>query len=234
MLRLAEATQCAPPGWARLEATQHLVEGHLAFARGDASAAARSYEASVAVNADVEVGFEALTPAYFALAESRAGRDGSGSLIEARRRVERSENAWLQVALEILGHGARPTPEAIASSSEVRRALAFAGTRRALRVSDDASRVVLPDGTQIDLSRRKNVRLVLRALVDARRGKPGEPLSGDALLSAGWPGERMRADAATKRVHTAIWTLRSLGLREVLLTEGDGYRLDPSITLAKL
>jgi DNA-binding SARP family transcriptional activator len=116
----------------------------------------------------------------------------------------------------------------------VRRALAFAGSRRALRVSDDAARIVLPDGKEIDLSRRKNVRLVLRALVDARRAKPGEPLPGEMLLAAGWPGERMRADAATKRLHTAIWTLRSLGLSEVLLTEGDGYRLDPSIPIAKL
>jgi hypothetical protein len=36
-------------------------------------------------------------------------------------------------------------------------------------------------------------------------------------LAAGWPGERMTAAAVTKRLHTAIWTLRkTLGLEGVL------------------
>jgi DNA-binding SARP family transcriptional activator len=51
------------------------------------------------------------------------------------------------------------------------------------------------------------------------------------LLEAGWPGERMRPDAATKRLHTAIWTLRSVGLEPFLLTEGEGYLLDPRTAL---
>lgn len=206
MMRLAEAALSAPPGWARLEATRHLVEGHLAFARGEAASAARSYGAALAASGQVEVGFEALTPAYLALARTRSGDDsGDGpSFADARALVARTENPWLRVALDVLEQGAAASAEAVASSSEVRRVLAFAGARRALRVSDDVSRLVLPDGKEIDLSRRKNVRLVLRALVDARRAKPGVPLSGDALLAAGWPGERMRADAATKRLHTAI------------------------------
>ena len=137
-------------------------------------------------------------------------------------------------AIDVLEHGASAPPEAIAASSEVRRALALAGSRRALGVTEDVARLVLPDGKEIDLSRRKNVRLVLGALVEARRTRPGQPLSGEALLAAGWPGERMKAEAATKRLHTAIWTLRSLGLSEILLTEGEGYRLDPSIPLVKL
>jgi DNA-binding SARP family transcriptional activator len=56
-------------------------------------------------------------------------------------------------------------------------------------------------------------------------------VSPEALLAAGWPGERMRPDAATKRLHTAIWTLRSVGFETLLLTEGDGYLLDPRIDL---
>jgi DNA-binding SARP family transcriptional activator len=88
---------------------------------------------------------------------------------------------------------------------------------------------VLPDGRAIDLSRRKNVVAILAALARERRMKPGSPISADALLAAGWPGERMRAEAATKRLHTAIWTLRSLGLEGILLTKDDGYLLDPSV-----
>ena len=41
----------------------------------------------------------------------------------------------------------------------------------------------------------------------------------------------MRPDAATKRLHTAIWTLRSLGFEAVVLTEEDGYLLDPRTNL---
>ncbi len=229
MVRLAQAAEHAPRGWARLEATRRLVEGHLAMARGDAAGAAVAYEASLAASGDVEVGFEALTPAYLALAWARLGRDGSAALAQARARIASFENPHLPIALEILAGGIPPSDAASLPSSEVRRALAFAGRRRALRVTGDVSLVVLPDGRRIDLSRRKNVRLVLRALVDARRARPGEALDPAALVAAGWPGERMRADAATKRLHTAIWTLRSLGLGDVLLTEGEGYRLDPSL-----
>jgi len=231
MVRLAEAGQCAPAGWARLEATRRVVEGHLATARGDARAAADAYRAALAASKDVEVGFEALTPAYLAFALARLGdaEEAAQSFDVARARVAAFENPWLPIALAVLEGRSGATEEAIASSSEVRRALAFAGTRRSLRVTADAAHVVLPDGRELDLSRRKNVRLILRALVDARRTRPGEALDPDALVAAGWPGERMRADAATKRLHTAVWTLRSLGLGDVLLTDERGYRLDPSI-----
>jgi DNA-binding SARP family transcriptional activator len=100
-----------------------------------------------------------------------------------------------------------------------------------LSVADEARRVVLPGGREVDLSRRKNVRLVLLALARARNDEPGVPLAGEALIEAGWPGERMRADAATKRLHTAIWTLRSLGLEDLLVSRDDGYLLDPEVPL---
>jgi DNA-binding SARP family transcriptional activator len=121
---------------------------------------------------------------------------------------------------------------ATAASSEVRRALAFAGALLALVVEDEGRRVVLPDGRAIDLSRRKNVRLVLCALARARRDAPGVVVSPEALLAAGWAGEKMRADAATKRLHTAIWTLRSVGFEALLVTEGEGYMLDPRVAIS--
>ncbi len=109
--------------------------------------------------------------------------------------------------------------------------MAFAGARRALAIENEGRRVVLPDGSTIDLSRRKNVRLVLLALAEARLTAPGTAVLPETLLEAGWSGERMRADAATKRLHTAIWTLRSVGLEALLLTVGDGYLLDPRTDL---
>jgi hypothetical protein len=41
----------------------------------------------------------------------------------------------------------------------------------------------------------------------------------------------MRADAATKRLHTGIWMLRNLGFDAVLRTVDGGYYLDPDVDL---
>jgi predicted ATPase len=230
---LAEAGDVA--SWPRLAATRLLVAGHLATARGDAQTARDAYTASLVASRDVVVGFEALTPAYLAFALRRAGgararEEAARQVEDARARVARFENPHLGVALAILVGASRDADaRAAASSSEVRRALAFAGTRRALRVAAGARQVVLPDGRLVDLSRRKNVVAILAALARERRARPGRAVAPDVLLAAGWPGERMRAEAATKRLHTAIWTLRSLGLEGVLLTRDDGYLLDPSV-----
>jgi biotin operon repressor len=50
----------------------------------------------------------------------------------------------------------------------------------------------------------------------------------DALLAAGWPGERVDYEAGVARVYTTIQRLRALGLQNVLVTQDDGYLLDPS------
>lgn len=241
LLRLAEAAQVAPASWPRVAATRHLVEGHMAM-RAHAFADARtSYEAALATSRDPEVGFEALTPAYLAVAIAKEG-EGAGAraeshLEDARRAVAALENPHLRAAFDVLAAIARGStvPEHAAASSpvssEVRRALALSSAPRALVIEDEAKRAVMPDGRAVDLSRRKNVRLVLLALAHARRDSPGAVVTPDALVEAGWPGERMRGDAATKRLHTAIWTLRTLGFEAVLLTEGDGYLLDPRVDL---
>ena len=239
--RLAEAGRVTPASWPRVAATRHLVEGHLAMATGALERACESYEASLATSRSVEVGFEALTPAYLAVALARA-RSGIAGAIEAHladaaAHVATLENPHLRVALEILAAAAsgRDGPEvpaaASAASSEVRRALALSGVRRALVIKSEGRSAILPDGRAVDLSRRKNVRLVLLALARARLAGPGVIVSPEALLEAGWAGERMRPDAATKRLHTAIWTLRTLGFEGVLLTEEDGYLLDPRTNL---
>ena len=214
---------------------------------GDPARARSSFEAAMTASRDLEVGFEALTPAYLAVAIARCRAAGLEAVIEgsasdatllegARVRVASLENPHLRVACEALaaaarGEAAQVTTAASSASSEVRRALALSGAVRALVIDSDGKRVVLPDGRVVDLSRRKSVRLVLMALAVARRDAPGTPVSAEALVEAGWSGERMRADAATKRLHTAIWTLRSAGLEALLVTEGEGYLLDPRINL---
>lgn len=238
MLLLAEAAQVAPTSWPRLRATRRLIEGHLALARGEATAAREAYAASLEASDHVEVGFEALTPAWLALALARCGApaDEVRAAIEAARaRVSGHENPHLAAALAVLEAGAlggappRIDERSASASSEVRRALARAGARRALAIAEDGRRMVLPDGRDVDLGKRKNVVRILKVLAQERRAHPGVPVTADTLLHAGWPGERMRADAATKRLHTAIWTLRTLGLEGILLTDERGYLLDPSV-----
>lgn len=216
-IALAEAERRAPTGWHRLVATHRVVRGHLALTEGDRAAAASHYDEALATSRDVEVGFEALTPAYRAFALGASPPE-----------APTFANPHLAHAWAILsGTATTAPPRAVASSSDVRRAIALAG-RRALIVTSTA--VILPDGRHVDLAKRKNIRFVLAALA-ARRAEGSTWTSPEDLIAAGWPGERMRPDAATKRLHTAVWTLRKLGLEGVLQSSENGYRLDPEIAL---
>jgi hypothetical protein len=217
------------------------------MARGNPEAAAAAYDAALRETGSggsaVEVGFEALTPAYLALALSRTASPPAERLErllkDAACATAAFENPHLGVALDVLDAAvrgvsrARPADPTAVRSSDVRRALAFSGTRGALRLCDAGRRMVLPDGRAVDLSRRKNVIAILVVLARERRLHPGTSVEPYALVAAGWPGEKMRAEAATKRLHTAIWTLRKLGLDSMLVTSssGEGYYLSPTVPL---
>lgn len=160
LLKLADAAQIAPASWPRVEATRHLIDGHLAMATGSPARAVESYAASLATSRAVEVGFEALTPAYLAVALARAHAARAdvaaieGHIAEARARVAKMENPHLAVAVELLAAAARShsAPEAptaaAAASSEVRRALALSGVSRALVIEDDGSARSCPTGAR--------------------------------------------------------------------------------------
>ena len=49
------------------------------------------------------------------------------------------------------------------------------------------------------------------------------------MIAAGWPDDRLSATAAMNRLHTAIWTLRSLGFEDLVVSSEDGYFLDPRV-----
>ncbi|MEZ4439144.1 MAG: hypothetical protein R3B72_08645 [Polyangiaceae bacterium] len=87
-----------------------------------------------------------------------------------------------------------------------------------------------PGGEAVSLVNRPVVARILAALV-ARRRTPRASASYADLVEAGWPGERMRADAGAHRVRVAVSTLRKLGLRTQLETADGGYRLDPACPL---
>ncbi len=83
----------------------------------------------------------------------------------------------------------------------------------------------VPHGDRIILDRRRQLAKMLDHLTDERIARPGGALGWEALLAAGWPGERVLPDAAAHRVRVAVSTLRKLGLRDLLRTTEEGYLL---------
>jgi hypothetical protein len=62
-----------------------------------------------------------------------------------------------------------------------------------------------------------------------RLAQPTVALPWDQLFASGWPGERVHAASARNRVKVAISTLRSMGLRDAIAHDGNGYLLDPAL-----
>lgn len=103
-------------------------------------------------------------------------------------------------------------------------------TRQTLTLGPSATWFRVASEPRVDLSRRKPLRLILERLA---RVSDKTNLAWDDLLEAGWPGERMRADAGAHRVRVAVSTLRKMGLRDVLRTEESGYRIDPAYEIQR-
>lgn len=105
------------------------------------------------------------------------------------------------------------------------------GLTQTLIVAKDAMWVQLPGGKRLDLTRRKVLRRVLLRLVSTRAVDCARGLDTAELIEAGWPGERMCADAASNRLYVTIARLRQLGLSCFLLQNKAGYFLDPAISI---
>lgn len=88
-----------------------------------------------------------------------------------------------------------------------------------------------PTGETHSLATRGPLRRVLLRLARAHREQPGQRLEADALLEAGWPGERPIREAGLNRVYVAVSTLRKMGLRDVLLRDEQGYRITDEIVI---
>lgn len=111
----------------------------------------------------------------------------------------------------------------------VRRSLG----RRVLRVGPEARWLEAPGAARADLAGRDVLRRILLSLVEAHARRPGQPLTKEDLLAAGWRGERVLPRAGANRVRVALSTLRNLGLRAVLLSRPDGWLLDPAVSVVR-
>lgn len=159
--------------------------------------------------------------------------------LEAARRAYAFSAGGVSDALELLSLvelaalGEWPDPERIRATAltvgvpQIRReaeAWLAVRDRPELELSDDGGQTRFADET-IDLRRHGAPRRLLAHLAEVALRDPMATADVDALFTAGWPGETIGLRSRTKRVHTAIWTLRRLGLGEVLQTEESGYRL---------
>jgi hypothetical protein len=124
----------------------------------------------------------------------------------------------------------------LAQSDDARfavRLLTRALNARALVVYGGGARVQPPDGDLVDLESRAPLRRIVARLVEERVARPGAALDVEAILGAGWPGERVTYQAGLNRVKVALSTLRKLGFREVLQRSEEGYRFDPEVPLVE-
>lgn len=167
--------------------------------------------------------------------------------IALARRTDDEESAlFAQVARADLELGAERIAEASHAVREARRLAARVGTPlsverlanvmkrldritpspAAIAVLDREGRFVRLGDVQHDLSRRAALRRILAHLVAAAEERAGESISADELFEAGWPG-RAASTNARRKVYTALWALRRLGLADAIVTRDAGYALSP-------
>lgn len=131
------------------------------------------------------------------------------------------------------------TGEDLAFAGGPRTKASEAETEASPRAPDASSLKIARDGTwftvgseaRVDLRTRFALARVLQALASSRASSPEGTVSLDALVAAGWPGEKLLADSGANRVYVAIATLRRLGLRDVLERREGGYRLAPEVSI---
>ncbi len=184
---------------------------------------------------------EIQSPIAGALVALHRGLDAAsrGDLAGARARLERVDQSLAAAGSTAI---AQPAPVRFAHRILARAAggaatAVGAGTvapSGVLEIAASGRWFRLAGGERVSLSRRHALRLLVQRFAEHRLGSPGQALTPAMLLEAGWPGEKVRADAGTLRVYNAMSTLRRLGLREVLLSRDDGYLLDPAVETVRV
>jgi tetratricopeptide (TPR) repeat protein len=214
----------------RLEGLFLAVRGALDARLGREASATEAFEASSALLEELGdpglLGALALHRAHLPLVRHRAlcEADPSGA-----------EDAWREAHAD-LRESEETRSELRTASDDFRfaqRVLRRALAEGALVIPPDAAWLELPDGVRVDLSARQPLRRIVARLAEHRLSAPGEPVSVDELVAAGWPDERMLPSAAGNRIGVALTSLRKLGLRELLRREGEGYALDPAVPLIR-
>jgi predicted ATPase len=207
---------------AGVEQGRAVVHSHMAvaYARlGDRAEATAHLERARAAPSDPvsELIVSVFGAAALAIADGRPPA-GAEDLLQRVRRAELG-TVELAIAARVLEQALAEPPADAAPLSLRSRAVYLLGP--------EARWFEPPGQARVDLVRYGPVRRLLDRLVVARLAQPGVALSADALIEAGWPGERMRHTAGLLRVYSAVRRLRRLGLGPILVTRDDGYLIDP-------
>lgn len=192
--------------------------------REAARLAAESGDALVEAMAELCLAFADLADRRQALAkEDAAGATAAWNTVQ--RRLQRVREG---------------SPSAAELSDDVRAMLrlleqdvgaAALAPEEALLVAPETSAFRAPGGEWQSLAKKRSMRLVLAALVEARQKAPGRGVGLEALVAAGWPGERMSASASANRLYVLLAKLREAGLRDQLQRHDDGWLLDPALAV---
>ncbi len=88
-----------------------------------------------------------------------------------------------------------------------------------------------PYAARVELGRKHALRRLLTHLTRAYAAKSSAPVPASELIAAGWPGEKIQKRAAANRLRVALFSLRRLGLQDLIVTKPDGYQLEPSASV---
>ncbi|HEY6462614.1 MAG TPA: tetratricopeptide repeat protein, partial [Polyangiaceae bacterium] len=206
-----------------------LIEGSCAIllaGRGDLEACGRAMErAEKAQTACATEPALTATIAIHALSCSARARGMDTFDAAARAGLERDARA-LAIA--------HPSDDSRFALRMLLSCLRFASKRipEALMVWEEGRGFRLPHARDaVDLSRRSSLKRILDVLARRRFDAPGEAVSLEEIVRAGWPGEQIGTLSALNRAHVALATLRKLGLRDLLLTGAEGYWLNPAVAV---
>ncbi len=97
-------------------------------------------------------------------------------------------------------------------------------------IGPDTSFITLGD-TSLDLRRSPKTRRLVALLVERRTSYPGLSVTVHDLFDAAWPDDRTPEPHRSNRVYVALTRLRNAGFGELILHDGDGYLLDPRVTI---
>ena len=160
----------------------------------------------------------AIVDAMVFLQEADAER-GAGGFERADAPIYRT-SLHARLALRLLSVAWR-TAVSVTTGEE----LSEASDEPRLTVGPDTAWFQFPGGEQVDLRRRKALRLVLAHLLEQLRDAPGCGSDVYEVFERGWPGEEIHPDQAVERVYWAVRTLRKLGFEDTLVTTDEGYHL---------
>ncbi len=233
-------------GHDRFEAIAQFDLAGLAHELGASERAADLYQRAIdGLDTAKDARLSALAQAALAAVQARLGRSSEPDATSIAAELEAgghplfARGAWLYARLVAV----LATPESFDPSDyeqqpdEVQLPARLLGQLSAsmergevLRAGVALDRFCVGAGDWVDLSSRTAYRGIFAMLCTRRlRGQPDATL--DDLVAAGWPGERVSADAARNRAHVALSSLRRLGLAGILQKQSGGYALSVRVPL---